>query len=647
MTRAPVRAFARARSRGGLRCRRAAALGLSSLLLVAALASAQTPVQTPTQGPAQGAPGPQAVPVYPGLNDGRTPGLPDAAANGLPAGAAPHPSARPAQRPLRPERKPAEPSEFERYVSRLNHGQPVRRFGAPAVREDGTADHLQTPARVPPQYLLRAGDELHVTLWGSVDADWRARIDRAGRVTLPRVGPVPVAGAPAAELEKLLRPRLERVFRNFELSAGVAEVSPVRVHVTGFVEQPGSYVVPGLTTLSDLVATVQGPSAAGSYRRIRLLRRGEAPVTLDLYQLLAEGRQQADPLLQADDVVHVDAGGPQVAVLGSVKRPAVFEVLPGETLADVLRLAGGFSAVADRSRVAVESLSERGRAGVVELALPSQATRALADGDVLRVFSAVDAEHPTQLRNKRVRVEGEVRQPGDYVLPAHATLADALAAAGGVTEAAYLFGTEFKRESVRRDQEVSYERALQELEAELARQPAPTSAEDAGATEEAARRVVERLRARRPQGRVVLEIAPDATALPPLALEDGDSLRVPPRYAAVGVFGSVYSSGSFVHEPGHSVGPSLGYYLDRAGGATAAADAGGTFVVRANGSVISARQGGWLRGFSLFRDEPALPGDTVFVPEELRRLTLVQGAKDWTQILYQFGLGVAGLLLLR
>ncbi len=574
------------------------------------------------------------VPVHPGLADPRlltTPALPVA-----PVVVAP--PAAPRAQPRTPEA-----GEFEHYVGRLNGGRPVQRFGAPLVREDGGAAHLETPARVPPQYLLRPGDELHVSLWGAVDADWRVRIDRAGRVTLPRVGPVPVAGAPASELATLLRPRLERVYRGFEISAAVAEVSPVRVHVTGFVEQPGSYLVPGLTTLSDLVATVQGPSAAGSFRRIRLLRQGEPAAELDLYRLLAEGRRDADPLLQADDVVHVGAAGPQVAVIGSVRRPAVFEIAPGETLADVLRLAGGFSPVADRSRIAIETLASRAQGGVAELRWPDDGARALADGDVLRVFSAVDVELPSQLRAKRVRVEGEVRRPGDYVLPAEATLADALAAAGGLTDAAYLFGSEFRRESVRREQEQNYERALRELETEIARQPVAREAGEAAANDAVAHRLLERLRARRPEGRVVLELTPETTALPALPLEDGDHLRVPPRHPAIGVYGSVYSAGSFVHDGGLD----LGHYLDRAGGATAAADADGAFVVRANGSVISARQGGWWLGLARFREQPALPGDTVFVPEELRRQTLVQGAKDWTQILYQFGLGVAGLLTLR
>jgi protein involved in polysaccharide export with SLBB domain len=108
----------------------------------------------------------------------------------------------------------------------------------------------------------------------------------------------------------------------------------------------------------------------------------------------------------------------------------------------------------------------------------------------------------------------------------------------------------------------------------------------------------------------------------------------------VGVFGSVFTTGSFVFEPGHSTGD----YLALAGGPTRGADQDSMFMIRANGSVVSARQGSsfWHEG-SAFRDAVVQPGDTLFVPERVDRTTFVQDAKDWTQILYQFGLGLAGI----
>lgn len=72
------------------------------------------------------------------------------------------------------------------------------------------------------------------------------------------------------------------------------------------------------------------------------------------------------------------------------------------------------------------------------------------------------------------------------------------------------------------------------------------------------------------------------------------------------------------------------------------------FVVRANGNVLSSSQdGSWWDRTGRFEAQPALPGDTVFVPEELFRGRLVQGLKDWTQILYQLGIGIAAIRTVR
>ncbi|CAD5371271.1 exported hypothetical protein [Rubrivivax sp. A210] len=543
-----------------------------------------------------------------------------------------------------PDPKP-EPGDFERLATEANGGQPVWRLGTQARRGEATLAHLETPARVPPSYVVQVGDEISVTVWGSVDAQWTLRVDRAGRITPPRVGPVAVAGATAGELDGLLKARLERVFKGFELSAAVTDLSPVRVHITGFVARPGDYLVPGLTTVSGALALAQGPAAGGSWRRIRLLRN-EAPVTeFDLYTLLASGSRRDDRLLQPGDVLHVEAAGPQVAVLGSVNRAAVFEFLPGETVADALRLAGGSTPVAERGALTLERLQQRNGAGAVELALPRDAAAPLANGDILRVRSQVAAGAPTQLRNKRVLVEGEVYKPGEYLLPPGSTLADAVAAAGGATPGAWLYGTALKRESVRLTQEANYARALREFEAELARSGATRTARDDGNADAAAanQQMLARLRTQRPEGRMVLELTPQSTTLPAVAVEDGDRIQLPASTQGVGVFGSVYNGGSFVHDGGRT----LGHYVQRAGGPKGNADYEAAFVVRANGSVISASQGSlWSRARE-FDSQPALPGDTVFVPEESARVTWVQGAKDWTQILYQLGVGMAALFWTR
>jgi protein involved in polysaccharide export with SLBB domain len=345
-------------------------------------------------------------------------------------------------------------------------------------------------------------------------------------------------------------------------------------------------------------------------------------------------------------VVHIGPVGTQVGFIGSVNKPAVLELKPGETVTDALAMVGGFTAVADRGRLAMERLADRNAGRVSELSLPRDAGSALSDGDVLRAFSAVEAMLPSQQQSKRVRVEGEVRRPAEYLLPAGSSLRDAIRAAGGYTSAAFLYAAELTRESVQRTQQENYDRALRDLETDLARASGSqrvSTSEDASAQTakaSATSRLVEQLRALRPTGRIVLQTQPDATDLPDLALEDGDRITIPPRPTTVGVFGSVFNAATYLHSPGRTIGD----YLRLAGGPTKGADEGSIFVVRANGNVVSGRQNrSWLGRYDSLSELGSEPGDTVFVPEEMDKTTFLQAAKDWTQIVFQFGLGIAGI----
>ena len=138
----------------------------------------------------------------------------------------------------------------------------------------------------------------------------------------------------------------------------------------------------------------------------------------------------------------------------------------------------------------------------------------------------------------------------------------------------------------------------------------------------------------------MLQVQAEGGSLPELAMEDGDRLYVPARPNTVGVFGSVFSAGSYLHASRKTVGD----YLRLAGGPTRGGDERSIFVIRGNGSVSSSLQEGrfFSRGNQIAH-LPVEPGDTIFVPEEMEKTSWVQDLKDWTQILYQFGIGTAGI----
>lgn len=284
----------------------------------------------------------------------------------------------------------------------------------------------------------------------------------------------------------------------------------------------------------------------------------------------------------------------------------------------------------------------------------------LQPGDVVTIFGSKDIRGPQARGSRLVRVEGEVDRPGVYQLLPGETLPALLVRAGGITGQAYLFGTEFARVSTRRKQRQALDDALRRLEASLSaagtRQAANLSNTDPAAAarlqaaeEEARKSQLNRLRALQPNGRIALELEPDirtVDALPALPLEDGDVVYVPTRPGFVFAVGAVANENALLWRQGRTVRQ----YLNVAG-INPDADESNIFVVRADGSVVHGRDSSTFFSGNRLMNLALLPGDTLVVPDLANRETpwnaFVRGAKDWTQILSNFGLAAAAIKTLR
>ena len=274
----------------------------------------------------------------------------------------------------------------------------------------------------------------------------------------------------------------------------------------------------------------------------------------------------------------------------------------------------------------------------------------LRSGDVITIFSKADIQVPVAKQTKYVRVEGELLAPGVYQILPGETLRQLVSRIGGLTPSAYLYGSELTRDSVRAQQQKRLDEALDRLAQEVERTVA-SKATSGSETEspqaiaqqaESQRRLVERLRQVRAAGRIVLDIPPAKSELrnvPEVTLEDGDRFVVPSQPSTVTVVGAVYNQNSFIYDPSKRVSD----YLAHAGGSTRDADNGRIYVVKADGSVTGRAQS----VFNPFGGDRLMPGDTIVVPENLERFRLTKELKDWSQIFYQFALGVAGLKVLR
>ncbi len=299
-------------------------------------------------------------------------------------------------------------TEFQKFVASTT-GQILPIYGANLFRRVPStfAPLNQTP--VPPEYVIGSGDELRIRIWGQVNTQLNVTVDRAGDIYLPQVGAVHVAGIPFSALEDHLREAIKPVYRNFQLTADLGQTRAIQVYVTGAARRPGVYTVSSLSTLVDAIFSSGGPSVDGSLRHIELRRNAQVVTVFDLYDLLIRGDKSKDAKLMDGDVIFIPPVGPQAALTGSVQNAAIYELRPEETLGDLIKDAGGTSAVAAETRISIERIDAHRDRHAMEVAYDQQGLALpLADGDLIRVLSITPSYFKT------VTLRGNTANPGRF-----------------------------------------------------------------------------------------------------------------------------------------------------------------------------------------------------------------------------------------
>ena len=703
------------------------------------------------------------------------------------------------------------PTEFQKFVEATT-GQLLPVYGAELFRNVPSTFSPNNLAPVPLEYVIGPDDELRIRIWGQISYSGNVRVDRSGDIYLPQVGAVHVAGLQFSALDQHLRQAVSRIYRNFDLSADVGRIRSIQVYVTGQARRPGAYTVSSLSSLVDALFASGGPSLQGSLRHILVNRSGKTVTDFDLYALLIHGDKSHDIPLLPEDVLYIPPAGPQVAITGSIRNTAIYEVRDGETIGDLIEFAGKTSAMASNTRISLERVEQhqlrkamefpfdasglaspladgdivrihpilptyektvalrgnvanpgrftwktgmrlsdlipdrdslqsrdywwnRSRLGlpvptfepapstttpnaretgshgsvaaqtqteptpgvagqtkrnrvylsapeinwdyaVIErldpetlkttlipfdlgkLVLNHDASQdlALQPGDVVTIFSQADIRIPLAQQTKYVDLEGEFVHSGVYSVQPGETLRDLVRRAGGVTPKAYLYGSEFTRETTRvlqqqrldeyiRTVSMESERGTQALA--IAGTSSANSASDVNASRAAGQELISRLSLVKATGRIVLQFRPNSgnvDDIPAISLENGDRFVVPPAPLTVNVIGAVYDQNSFLFQHARTVD----YYLQLAGGPNRNADSHHAFVIRADGSVVSRAHektaGLWTsNSFGKLRLNP---GDTLVVPDKTLRPTALRNVLDWTQVFSQLALGAAAINVL-
>jgi protein involved in polysaccharide export with SLBB domain len=304
---------------------------------------------------------------------------------------------------------PEPPTEFQRFVA-ASTGRMLPIYGARlfAVRPASFGPLDQGPA--PQDMVVGAGDELRIRIWGQINFSANLIVSREGEIYLPKAGAVHVAGLAFSAVASHLRSALQRIYRNFELSVDMGEIHSIQVYVTGQARQPGEYTVSALSTLVNAVFLCGGPSGAGSMRHVELRREGKVLADFDLYALLVKGDKTGDVQLQPGDVLFIPAAGPQVALLGSVRLSAIYELRGQESIEELLNTSGGKTSMASGGRISVERIVDHARRRAFELNSDAAGLAALlADGDIVRIDPIISSYR------EAVTLRGSLANPGRFL----------------------------------------------------------------------------------------------------------------------------------------------------------------------------------------------------------------------------------------
>jgi protein involved in polysaccharide export with SLBB domain len=315
-------------------------------------------------------------------------------------------------------------SMHDLYAQIPEQSAPLKRFGSEvfvtrnlaAVRGASSSD---TPLDVPlgPDHVVGPGDTLKIDLWGGITQSFTRIIDRGGQILLPEAGSLQIAGLSLQRAESLIENALKKQYRNAQVSVTISRLRSVRVYVVGDVQRPGGYDISSLATPLSALYAAGGPTAVGSLRIVRHFRGAQKIEDIDLYDFLIHGVQAVSARFESGDTLQVPPAGAQVAVSGAVKRPAIYELKPGDsTLASALEDAGGITAAASLSHITIERIVANRQRETVTLNVPDGRDRpagraaldkfAIQDGDRILIAPILPYSE------RAVYLEGHVVRPG-------------------------------------------------------------------------------------------------------------------------------------------------------------------------------------------------------------------------------------------
>lgn len=299
-------------------------------------------------------------------------------------------------------------SNVEEEWLKKGEQEELKRFGLDLFSGSPSTFAPISDVPVPANYTVGAGDEIIVQLFGKENETHRLRVNRAGTINFPSLGPVNVAGMHFSDVRDSLTQRVKEQMIGVRSDISLGELRTMQVFVMGDAYKPGAYTVSALTTISQAIYYSGGFGESGALRDIQLKRDGKIIRKLDMYDLLLKGDARNDVRLLPDDVVLIGSVNDTVSIEGEINRPAIYEVKAGETYQQLIQMAGGFTANAHVEQLEIKRYASHGAREALTLDFNKTQDRQskVKNGDAIKILKK------SEELTRYVQVEGDVRHPG-------------------------------------------------------------------------------------------------------------------------------------------------------------------------------------------------------------------------------------------
>ena len=295
-------------------------------------------------------------------------------------------------------------------------------------------DNFPTPA----DYMLGPGDEIIISLWGEQNSRSSVIINKDGAIFYDNVGFINLSNKTLSAAQLILREELSKIYASLKdndnptnLTIELGKMKSINIYFSGHIEKPGINIVHPFSDIFSAIIQAGGIDVNGSLREVQLIRESNVISTVDFYSFFMEGANTFSKIKLIDgDTIHVPSFKNRISILGEVNRPFSYELLPNESISDLISFASGFTSDASSTLILnqviplEERVSDDNARTSIALDFKSASSIPLNNGDSIKVLSISDVD-------VNVEVFGRVKSPGKYPASSNNTLRDILDIAGG------------------------------------------------------------------------------------------------------------------------------------------------------------------------------------------------------------------------